>query len=199
MAYDARTTGFYGDVRTGKTTAALAEARAEAGAAGLPLLIIDSLGSQTFDDIRPACELKTVRAVCERVWRAGRHALFMPSDPEEVEALAQVAFTMGHEKPPRSCVVLIDETSPWFNAWLRPRWLTLLLRAHRHCYVSVFLTTQYLGDLSPAYLQCVERHRIFRNSSPRALARIKETFPSIDIGKAARLPLGAHLDFPPQS
>lgn len=197
MEYDARTVGFYGDVRTGKTTAALAEALAEAGAAGLPLLILDSLGSNTFDDIRHKAELKTLRAVCERVWRAGRHALYMPKSPEEVESLAAVAFQMGHAG--KSCVILIDETSPWFNAWSRPRELSLLIRAHRHCRVSVFLTTQYLGDLSPAYLQCVEQHRIFRNSSPRAIQRIRDTFPALDVDKISSLPVGAHLDYPPQA
>lgn len=197
MAYDARSFGFYGDVRTGKTTAALAEAQAEAGAAGLPLLIIDSLGSSTFDHLRNQYEVKSARAACLRVWESGRHALFMPSDPEEVEAIAKVAFLRGHKG--KSCVILIDETSPWFSAMYRPRELTLLLRAHRHCYVSLFLTTQYLGDLSPAYLQCVENHRIFRSSSPRALVRIKETFPTIDVGKVQTLPLGAHFDYPPEA
>lgn len=194
MAYDARTFGYYGDVRTGKTTAALAEAQAEAGAAGLPLLILDSLGSQTFDHLRDALEVKSARAACLRMWRTGKHTLWVPKDPEDVEAVAAVAFDMGHAGRP--CVVLIDETSPWFSAWSRPKNLTLLIRAHRHCRVSVFLTTQYLGDLSPAYLQCVEKHRVFRNTSPRALQRIRETFPEIDVEKVSRLPVGAHVDFP---
>jgi hypothetical protein len=181
-------------VRTGKTTAALAEAQAEAGAAGLPLLILDSLGSSTFDHLRATFDVKTARAACVRVFRQGRHTLWVPKDPEEVEALAAVAFDMGHDG--RSCVMLIDETSPWFSAMYRPRNLTLLVRAHRHCRISIFLTTQYLGDLSPAYLQCVERHRIFRTSSPRALQRIRDTFPGVDVRKVASLPVGRHVDFP---
>lgn len=194
MPYDAKTVGYYGDVRTGKTTAALAEALAEAGAAALPLVIVDSLGSQTFDALRQGIEVRSLRELCVRVWRLGRHSLFVPRSGDQVEALASVAFDMGHEG--KSCVILIDETSPWFSAYLKPESLTLLFRAHRHCRVSIFLTTQYLGDLSPAYMQCVERHRIFRNSSPRALQRIRDAFPGIDTRQVAKLPVGRHLDFP---
>jgi hypothetical protein len=196
VPYDAKTVGFYGDVRTGKTTAALAEALAEAGAAALPLVIVDSLGSQTFDTLRQGIEVRSLRELCVRAWRLGRHALWVPRTADQVEALASVAFDMGHAG--RSCVLLIDETSPWFSAYLRPERLTLLFRAHRHCRVSIFLTTQYLGDLSPAYMQCVEKHRVFRNSSPRALQRIRDAFPGMDVAKVAKLPVGSHLDYPPK-
>jgi len=194
---EAKTCGYYGTVRTGKTTLALKEALADAGASWYPLLIIDSMGASTFDTIRSRYEVKGLPTVCDRVWRGGKHTLFMPRDPEEVEQLAAVAFTMGHAG--KRCAILIDETSAWFNAWARPPELSKLIRSHRHCGVSVYLTTQYLGDLSPAFLQCVEYHRIFQNSSPRALARIRDTFPGIDIEAVQGLTVGQHIDFPPKA
>ena len=184
------TVGVYGDTGTGKTTWGLQFAIAHAHDRGLPLLCIDSFGARNFDGWT-ACRAGGGASLVRRLYGECRNACWTPTAPEEVCAIARVLQEMG--KRGRPVVVLIDETSPWLSAYSRPNELLLLVRSYRHSAVSIISTTQYLGDVPPIYLQCQSVSVFFRNTSPRALQRIADTYPSVPIETVRTLPVGSFV------
>lgn len=160
---------YLGIPRSGKTTLAVREACDEAAATGRTLLICDSIGVvQVAGALEPA--RGDWRAAIAGVWQARRHVRFIPDGPDDVERIAAAAFEG------RNVVLLLDEIGVWSSGRSIGDRLGELIRSARHRDVSLFVTTQYAGDVPSFVLQCADEARIFRHTSRRALERISEEF-----------------------
>jgi hypothetical protein len=187
---DARCSGYWGDVKTGKTTLAIQHAFADAQVRGLPIVIVDGFTARNFDAWRKDCLIPCNRLI-DVVIEKGRNAVIQPRNEQEMEAVCAAVRAGGLHMC--RCVMLIDEVAPWASARSNPQELTLLIRSHRHCGIPIYMTSQYLGDVSPTFLQCTEAHYFFKNTSPRAVERIRQSFPSLDIERIQSLQLGEFI------
>lgn len=165
---------------TGKTTLA-AELVSDAYAATLwPVLVIDSLGAisqslsrdgtpNSLDDLG-LTTCKTPSAAAHALIVEQRHALMVPRDADDVEAIvgALVAWRGG-------AVVLVDESSPWITSRRRSAALATACRLHRHAHLVVVLTTQHAsGDVPAEMVSCEPSWYLFRSVSPTALAWVQK-------------------------
>jgi len=76
----------------------------------------------------------------------------------------------------RRVSLFIDELSQVATAWHWKQELGLLFRAHAHCGLSIFCTSQYAGDVPPVAMNCCENTFCFCTTSPRAIKKMTDTF-----------------------
>lgn len=153
---------------SGKTVAAFREALADVNESGRPLLVIDAEGvcSGNAADGIPALPAITKEEAIRQIYTSGESARVVPHDEEDVAWICR-ALIGG-----RNAILLIDEASYYTRgAGILPD-LARLLRIRRHVNVSIYATTQYVGDLAPLALQCATDIFAFRNVSQRALERL---------------------------
>lgn len=182
------TAGYWGDTGTGKTFAAMRDSYHHAGECRAAILIIDGFGARNFDALRDRIGVWDAAGALDAVVRKRRHAIWQPGSVEELDAgffAALDAALLRGAIPP---VILLDEINPWMSAHYMPPNFTRMLRAHRHRGVSFFLTSQYIGDVAPPLINCINRHFIFRNQSPRAVQRITDSVPGIDARAVQTMP-----------
>jgi hypothetical protein len=180
---------YLGDTNSGKTHLAFSHFSSELEASGRPGLIVDSFGANNFDSLRERYDCEGAADVERRLWDRGEHVIWSPRDCDELELMAEKIWKASKADPKSPVVLFIDETSPWLSPKYEPPHLTRLIRGHRHSDVTVFMTTQYCGDLPPVYWQCAHHIYLFRNTTPRALERIKLMLPGVDTEKIRTLPL----------
>jgi hypothetical protein len=155
---------------SGKTTRALADARARARARGVPLAVIDPARTPTLESVRHYARLEDwIRAL----WAPGARA--------PVEA----AHALEEEDAPRffrACaaagrlVLLIDESRWYASAHAMPQELRRLIRAHRAFELDLLVTTQHYADLAQEVWACADRLIVFRTMAPRALERLRAEY-----------------------
>jgi len=154
----------------GKTYLALQNVRADQAATGRPVLLVDSTEAGNFDDVRRATSAED--ALIALYTGDAREIAWTPHEPEEVDALARALRAGGRLH------VLIDEAAFWLSSSrARGGALLRLLRAFRHCELSVHLTTQHLsGDVPQEALSCAPALYVFRTTSGPALQVLKDRY-----------------------
>jgi hypothetical protein len=184
---------YTGDTASGKTHLAYCRSIADVTESGQPLLILDSFGADNFDSIRSHYECESLASTVEKLYGKGEHVIWSPRDCDELEEFSKICWKAAKADPKTPITILLDESSPWLSPKYEPPELTRLIRGHRHCGITLHITTQYCGDLPPVYWQCCHHIYIFRNTSPRALERIKLMLPSVDPEKVRTMPLREHI------
>jgi hypothetical protein len=159
---------YVGAPRTGKTTRALADARAAGRALGWPVLVLDLAGAVG----RPPGfqRAANARAVLLRLLREREAVVWCPDDMDEATALLRALLAAR----PARVVLLVDEWSFLFGhtghagAPVRP--LVALCRTWRHAQVRVLATTQHLsGDIPAAIWSCAPAWYVHRTTGPHSL------------------------------
>lgn len=156
---------YVGAPQTGKTTAACVHARQWASELGRPILVVDSMGTRDFANLRHYDDLTEL---VEAVWTRGESAAIQPAQVADVDRVCNAARAGG------DVVVLVDEAHFWTRA-SNP--LLRLMRGTQHSRTRVLCTTQHLsGDVPQAALACDPDLFVFRTSSPRSLERLEREF-----------------------
>ena len=95
---------YVGGTGTGKTTLMMEHAKRRAAERAVPLLLMDSEGVVGADKFEGETA-PTVQRLVDLVWKEGRHARFIPKEPEEVEAVSRAIRAGG------GVVLAVDEVS----------------------------------------------------------------------------------------
>lgn len=171
---------------TGKTTLAIANARAEAKSTGRGLIAIDSEGTipESFGIRLVERPVDAVRSA----WGTRGEVRVIPVDDSDVEAICRAALKG------KNVVILIDEIGLWASSASTPVSLKRLIRVQRHVGVSLHMTTQYPADVAPIVRQCASRLFAFRSTQDRAVKLLEADF-QIDGDRVRRLKVGEHLDW----
>jgi len=157
---------------SGKTILATQEALADVAATGRPLIVIDPEGvyKPGADEMSrktiPVIEPMTSRQAVTEMYQSGKFVRVIPEDEEDVAWLCRAL------KGGMNAVVIIDEASYYTRSSSIVPDLAKLLRVRRHVNVSIYATTQYVGDLAPVALQCATDIVAFRTTSQRGLDRL---------------------------
>lgn len=159
---------YCGMPRTGKTSLALVQIAAQIHATGLPVLGIDSTGAE---NLRKYPHAPSVQAAIDGVWLNGAHTFYIPKDEKEFEQLIGATGAAGN------CILFIDEIGFWIKGggWIPPR-LAEIFRAFHHKQISMYATSQTIGDFAPLARMCATEFYCFRVSDGDAASRIEKTF-----------------------
>lgn len=169
----------------GKTYKALEDAKLLIKSTGRPLLVIDS---QRVDNLRRIKHYDTLRDTFRAVWQRREHAAFEPDTADEVEKIAEACRQAGN------VILLVDESSYWINGGKRNSALIRLMRAHRHCNVTMLLTTQHFsGDIPQDARSCSPVIYAGRVTSPASLAVLEKWY-GVTRAQLDALPLHKFLD-----
>ena len=175
---------YVGITGSGKTTKAVADLAEDIEANKRPALVIDSQGVKLLAKIK---HVNSWQAAARRVWGEGKNAAFIPSSPEEVEALFAIARDLGNTN------ILLDEAAFWMTSRSIARPIELAFRTHLHTGLTIRATTQAMDTIAPVAMQCSTSIKIFRCNSLRILERLKQEF-GVKPEEVERLERGVFLE-----
>lgn len=161
---------YFGITLSGKTTLALEHLKADVARDGRPSLIIDAMPARNLRGYRHE---PNRRAVFERLYRDGLHAVYTPKDDEDVDLLYAGVHAAGAEQ--RTPVhVLHDEAALCQTTQRIPEGMAQALRGWQHNDCTFRLVSQRPADLHGVVFACFPEVYCFRLEREADLERVKK-------------------------
>ena len=158
---------FVGCPGSGKTTLARDCAFLDCEKNGRPIVVVDP---SRVDQLKCFPHATGLEATVREAWGVGSHVAYTPQGEDEFDGL------MAAARAGKDVILLLDELRFFASAHYLSRELTLACRMWKHSNLSVYGTTQHVGDLHAELLAVVTNLVVFRVTSPRGLERLQREY-----------------------